>query len=50
MARGRPAGRRLGAIPLRIAWDWGLGLSGVRRLVDEFEISSEPGKGAQGRY
>ena len=23
----------------------GLGLSGVRRLVDEFEISSEPGKG-----
>ena len=23
----------------------GLGLSGVRRLMDEFEISSEPGKG-----
>ncbi|HTD45712.1 MAG TPA: ATP-binding protein [bacterium] len=23
----------------------GIGLSGVRRLVDEFEISSEPGKG-----
>lgn len=25
----------------------GLGLSGVRRLMDEFEISSEPGKGTR---